>query len=72
MDRRTLLDGYTVWPHWLKLERQGTRFVGFQSADGKTWNRVGAAEATGADERLDAGLFAHRSSARFEEFRIDK
>ncbi len=72
MDKHTLLDGYTVWPHWLKLERHGARFVGFQSADGKTWNRVGEAETTGADARLDAGLFVHRSSARFERFHIDK
>ena len=72
IDKHTVLDGYTVWPHWLKLERRGARFAGFQSADGKNWNRVGEAEITGADELLDAGLFTHRSSARFEEFSIDK
>jgi hypothetical protein len=72
IDKYTVLDGYTVWPHWLKLERRGARFTGFHSPDGQTWNKVGEAEASGADQLLDAGVFTHRNSARFEGFRVGK
>jgi hypothetical protein len=70
IDKHTEFDGYTLWPHWLKLERQGSKFVGYQSADGVSWTKVGEAEVPGADARLDAGMFAHLSSARFGDFKI--
>ena len=72
IDKRTELDGYTDWPCWLKLERHGSRFIGYSSRDGAHWNKVGAAEAPGATGPLDVGMFAHRSSARFMGFRVVK
>jgi len=70
IDRRTVLDGYTDWPCWLKLERQGSRFTGYSSKDGTHWSKVGEADVPGADGPLDVGVFAHRSSARFMGFRV--
>jgi hypothetical protein len=72
IDKRTELDGYTDWPCWLKLERHGPRFIGYSSRDGVHWNQVGEAEAPGATGLLDLGIFAHRSSARFLNFRVVK
>jgi hypothetical protein len=70
IDKRTVLDGYTDWPCWLKLQRQGTRFTGFSSRDGSNWSKIGEAELPGADGPLDVGVFAHRSSARFLDFKV--
>ena len=36
IDKRTVLDGYTNWPCWLKLQRQGSKFTGYSSKDGAT------------------------------------
>jgi hypothetical protein len=72
IDQRTELDGYTNWPCWLKLQRQGGKFIGYFSKDGVNWTRVGEAEVAGADGPLDVGLFAHRSSARFMDFKVVK
>jgi hypothetical protein len=71
IDKYTTLDGYTLWPHWLKLERQGNKFTGYSSTDGSAWSRIGEADAVAAEERLDAGIFTHRSSARFTGLRIN-
>ena len=70
IDKRTVLDGYTDWPCWLKLQRQGTRFIGYSSKDGNTWSKIGEADVPGADGPLDVGVFAHRSSARFLDFKV--
>jgi hypothetical protein len=70
IDKRTVLEGYTDWPCWLKLQRQGTRFTGFSSRDGSNWSKIGEAEVPGADGPLDVGVFAHRSSARFLDFKV--
>jgi hypothetical protein len=70
IDKHTELDGYTYWPHWLKLERRGNSFTGYYSTDGVNWIKVGEAEVPGGNEHLDAGLFAHLSSARFEGFKV--
>jgi hypothetical protein len=70
IDKRTELDGYTNWPCWLKLQRQGARFTGYSSKDGKTWTKIGEAEVPGSDGPLDIGVFAHRSSARFMDFQV--
>ncbi|MBV9612548.1 MAG: right-handed parallel beta-helix repeat-containing protein [Acidobacteriaceae bacterium] len=70
LDRHTELDGYTVWPHWLKLERHSNHFIGSESDDGIHWRNIGEADVPGASGSLDAGMFAFRSSARFENFRI--
>jgi hypothetical protein len=70
IDRRTVMDGYTNWPCWLKLEKQGGRLTGYSSKDGSNWSKVGEADVPGADGPLDAGVFAHRSSARFLDFKV--
>ncbi len=70
LDRHTEFDGYTVWPHWLKLERHGSHFIGYESDDGIGWRKVGEADVPSAVGSLDAGMFTFRSSARFENFRI--
>ena len=72
IDKRTELDGYTNWPCWLKLQRQGGKFIGYFSKDGVNWTRIGEAEVASADGPLDVGLFAHRSSARFMDFKVVK
>jgi alpha-galactosidase len=72
IDKRTELDGYTNWPCWLKLQRQGGKFIGYSSKDGTTWTKIGEADVAGADGPLDVGLFAHRSSARFMDFKVVK
>jgi hypothetical protein len=72
IDRRTELDGYTNWPCWLKLQRQGGKFVGYSSKDGVNWSKIGEADVAGADGPLDVGPFAHRSSARFTDFKVVK
>jgi hypothetical protein len=72
IDKRTELDGYTNWPCWLKLQRQGGKFIGYSSKDGTTWSKIGEADVAGADGPLDVGAFAHRSSARFMDFQVVK
>ncbi len=72
IDKRTVLDGYTNWPCWLKLERQGSKFTGYSSKDGANWSKIGEAEVPGASGPLDVGVFAHRSSARFMDFKVVK
>ncbi len=70
LDRHTEFDGYSIWPHWLKLERHGSQFIGYESEDGSQWRKIGEADVFGAAGSLDAGMFAFRSSARFENFSI--
>ncbi len=70
IDKRTVLDGYTDWPCWLKLQREGARFTGYSSKDGSHWSKIGEADVPGADGSLDIGVFAHRSSARFLDFKL--
>lgn len=72
LDRHTEFAGRTVWPHWLKLERHGAHFVGYCSADGRTWKEIGEATVPSADETEDAGVFAFRDSANFENLKIEK
>jgi hypothetical protein len=72
IDKRTELDGYTDWPCWLKLERDGNRLTGYSSRDGVNWTKVGEAEVPTAEAFLDAGVFAHRSSARFLDLKISQ
>lgn len=71
LDRHTEFDGYTIWPHWLKLERHGNHFTGYESNGGSHWRKIGEADVPGATGLLDAGMFAFRSSAQFEDFRIE-
>jgi hypothetical protein len=72
LNKHTKFEGYSLWPHWFKLERHGTRFTGYSSADGEHWKSIGEADVPGAQNVLDVGMFAFRSSAQFENFRIEK
>jgi hypothetical protein len=72
IDKRTPLDGYTNWPCWIKLERRASKFVGYSSKTGTQWTVIGEAEVSGAGGPLDVGVFAHRSSARFMDFKVGK
>jgi len=72
IDKRTVLDGYTNWPCWLKLQRQASKFTGYSSPDGAHWSKIGEADIPGAGGPLDVGVFAHRSSARFMDFQVVK
>ncbi len=71
LDRHTDIEGYSIWPHWLKLERRGAHFTGYESEDGAQWRKIGEADVPGAGGPLDAGMFAYRDSALFENFRIE-
>jgi hypothetical protein len=70
LDKHTEFDGYTIWPHWLKLDRAGARFTGYVSADRATWTKLGEAELSSAIGLLEVGMFAYRSSAQFDGFEI--
>jgi hypothetical protein len=71
LDEHTNFDGYTLWPQWLKLERDGDRLIGYSSTDGRQWTKVGEAYLAGLAEVMDAGIFAYRDSARFTDFKIN-
>ncbi len=47
----------TASPRWLRLTRSGQTVVGYDSADGVHWTRVGAATVPGLSSRVQAGLF---------------
>jgi len=64
--------GYTLWPQWLKLERQDKVFTGYSSIDGTHWTKIGTANVPGAEGTLDVGMFSFRSSARFQDFTVTK
>lgn len=70
LDEHTNFDGYTIWPQWLKLDRDGDRFIGYSSTDGRQWTKIGEAKVPGASDIMDAGMFAYRDSARFTNFQI--
>ncbi|WP_158793261.1 right-handed parallel beta-helix repeat-containing protein [Granulicella sp. L60] len=63
-------EGFTIWPHWLKLHRQGTRFIASSSTDNVHWTQVGQCDVPDATGALDVGMFAFRSSNRFTEFAV--
>jgi ABC-type transport system involved in multi-copper enzyme maturation permease subunit len=44
-------------PRWLRLTRSGQTVTGFESADGKTWHRVGTITVDGLPTQTEAGLF---------------
>jgi len=44
-------------PRWLRLTRSGDTFTGYQSADGTTWQRIGAVRLAGVPRTAQAGLF---------------
>ncbi|MEV5606889.1 ABC transporter permease subunit [Streptomyces sp. NPDC052225] len=44
-------------PRWLRLVRAGDRATGYDSADGRTWHRIGTLTVTGLPATAEAGLF---------------
>ena len=44
-------------PRWLRLTRTGTTVTGYESADGRTWTRVGSAQLARLPQTVQAGLF---------------
>jgi hypothetical protein len=44
-------------PRWLRLDREGTRVTGYESADGRGWSRIGAVELDGLAGTARLGLF---------------
>ena len=44
-------------PRWLRLTRSAATLTGFESPDGRTWTRVGAAKLAGLPQSVQAGLF---------------
>ncbi|WP_327352581.1 ABC transporter permease subunit [Streptomyces sp. NBC_01304] len=44
-------------PRWLRLTRDGATVIGYESADGKQWDKVAAARLDGAPKTVRAGLF---------------
>ncbi len=71
VNKHTEMAGYTYWPSRLKLERQGNTYTGYYSKDGATWVKVGEVALPGADGHQDAGVFAHMSTARFTDFKVE-
>ncbi|TDD61445.1 ABC transporter permease subunit [Actinomadura rubrisoli] len=49
--------GTVTAPRWLRLTRAGATVTGYASADGRTWNRVGAVTLDGLPPSALAGLF---------------
>ncbi len=44
-------------PRWLRLTRSGDSLTGYESADGITWTKVGAAKLAGLPSSVAAGMF---------------
>lgn len=44
-------------PRWLRLTRSGSSLTGYESADGRTWKRVGQVTVGGPAQTAVAGLF---------------
>jgi hypothetical protein len=70
LDKHAEAEGFTIWPHWLKLQRQGRRFIASSSTDNVHWTQVGQCDVPDATGTLDVGMFAFRSSGRFTEFAV--
>jgi ABC-type transport system involved in multi-copper enzyme maturation permease subunit len=45
-------------PRWLRLTRTGDTVTGYESADGVSWNRVGAVDLGDLPPTVEVGLFA--------------
>jgi len=70
IDQHTEFAGYTLWPHWLKLERRGNKFSGYYSLDGEHWTKVTEADVPGANAAQDVGMFVSYGSARFKDIKV--
>ncbi|MEW2354848.1 hypothetical protein [Spirillospora sp. NPDC029432] len=45
-------------PLWLRLTRSGGTLTGYESADGRTWTRIGTASPAGLPRSVRIGMFA--------------
>jgi hypothetical protein len=72
IDQHTVYAGYTLWPHWLKLERHGNKYSGYYSLDRETWNKVGEVTVPGAEPLQDAGMYVTWAGGKFSDFKITK
>ena len=52
-------------PRWLRLVRSGARLTAYDSADGKSWDRVGVTSLAALQSTIQIGLFA-TSPASYE------
>jgi ABC-type transport system involved in multi-copper enzyme maturation permease subunit len=50
-------------PQWLRLTRSGDVITGYESVNGRTWARVGAATLTGLSRTAQEGLFVTSPTA---------
>ncbi|WP_084959712.1 ABC transporter permease subunit [Thermoactinospora rubra] len=44
-------------PRWLRLVRAGDTLTGYESADGRSWSRIGTAQVAGLTAAVEVGLF---------------
>ena len=49
--------GRAAAPYWLRLSRSGHEVTGWESADGRTWRKVGTVPDTGLPATAEAGMF---------------
>jgi len=72
IDHHTPFAGYTLWPHWLKLERRGGKYTGYYSLDGQVWNKIAEVEVPGGNAAQDAGMFVTWAGGRFKDMTISE
>jgi len=52
-------------PHWVKIERSGDLFTGYESADGSSWTEIGSATLSMAsDARVGLAVTSHDAGTR--------
>ncbi|WP_424000264.1 NEW3 domain-containing protein [Haloarcula salina] len=76
LDSATNVETSPTYPCWVKLEKDGTSFVGSYSTDGSNWTEIGSATVDTANDTQDAGMVvcsvseSSLNEARFGEFDI--
>ncbi|MFD8382584.1 ABC transporter permease subunit [Streptomyces sp. NPDC059679] len=58
--------GDTNAPVWLRLTRSGRNVTGYESADGRTWRKVGTLTVRALPTRAQAGLFVASPARKHE------
>jgi len=70
IDHHTPYDGHTIWPLYLRLDRDGIHFTGYTSRDGNFWTKLAEEDVPTAIGPLDAGIFTFSNTALFTQFAI--
>ncbi len=70
LDEHTPYDGFSEWPSWLKIERNGIDFTGYYSIDNKNWTKVATVSVPSAKKTMDAGIFVFDTASEFENFEV--